>query len=435
MRNRDVCCLGLVRPNTAPMRISLSVAWLSSGLKYQDRELSDLLNGVSKLYGDTNCPLEIDLAYKGTELRLFDGKVDFKDQVLNNPERARKVDEYKSVYQLPVNVTVAREIQGCGPDDGNNTNSIDGCAPTVGGSFSVRRFVSANSPQERVALTIAVWAHELAHSLGLGHDDNLPKNLMKSHPSVTDTVLTPTQCTTLRGNLNRPQQHRDNNLKHVAVLTEATAGTGHNQANQGLAVISDLANQYGLWSVQTFDSRFDQFNPTGYNAFVLRTRGIPALTKVQQDGFLASIRQAGAGVLGIHSSLASPNSAWPEYEELFGGSFTAEGFATRGIVAVKNQRNDPRVRDLAINFIIGDLVPYPQNAAWRNLLRVLARVSQPPTRVEIPVIWTRKFGNGRVFYSGVGHNDSTIDTQGTFEAMKWILKISNAENEDRPNAP
>jgi hypothetical protein len=55
---------------------------------------------------------------------------------------------------------------------------------------------------------------------------------------------------------------------------------------------------------------------------------------------------------------------------------------------------------------------------------------------DFPLAWAKMYGNGRVFYSALGHDAKTWDNPDVyhmyFEALKWALKITDADVTPRP---
>ena len=81
----------------------------------------------------------------------------------------------------------------------------------------------------------------------------------------------------------------------------------------------------------------------------------------------------------------------------------------------------------------------------RDKIRVVLRLDvskMPPTSEvhttdgDFPLAWAKNYGNGRVFYSSLGHAASTWDNPDVyrmyFEALKWSLRLSEGEATPRP---
>ena len=124
----------------------------------------------------------------------------------------------------------------------------------------------------------------------------------------------------------------------------------------------------------------------------------------------------GKGIVGIHAAIDN-FYGWPEAAEMMGGLFDGHPWTSDGTWTVKiDDPEHPLVT--AFNgkgFKINDEIyriraPYP-----RVKLRVLLSLDLTdktnldaegvkPTDRDVPISWIRSYGNGRLFYCGLGHN-------------------------------
>ena len=55
---------------------------------------------------------------------------------------------------------------------------------------------------------------------------------------------------------------------------------------------------------------------------------------------------------------------------------------------------------------------------------------------DFPLVWAKMYGNGRVFYSALGHDAKTWDNPDVYrmyyEAIRWALKLTDADVTPRP---
>lgn len=122
--------------------------------------------------------------------------------------------------------------------------------------------------------------------------------------------------------------------------------------------------------------------------------GRPGLARL-----LAWIRAGGAFV-GLHAT-SNTFAREPAFARMLGAQFKAHPFAGRGRVIV-TARNHPATRDLPRSFVIDDEF-YVFDTNPRRRAHVLARRA---TARDEPLVWWRREGRGRVFYSALGHPDS-----------------------------
>jgi len=55
---------------------------------------------------------------------------------------------------------------------------------------------------------------------------------------------------------------------------------------------------------------------------------------------------------------------------------------------------------------------------------------------DMPLVWAKTYGKGRVFYSALGHDASTWDHRDIglmyLEAIKWSLRLTEGDATPRP---
>jgi type 1 glutamine amidotransferase len=107
--------------------------------------------------------------------------------------------------------------------------------------------------------------------------------------------------------------------------------------------------------------------------------------------------RAGGGFVGLHAA-SNTFDAEPAFARMLGARFRAHPFAGRGRVLVTD-RTHPATRRLPRSFAINDEF-YVFATSPRRRAHVLAR--RDTTRDE-PLVWWRREGRGRVFYSALGH--------------------------------
>jgi uncharacterized protein len=146
----------------------------------------------------------------------------------------------------------------------------------------------------------------------------------------------------------------------------------------------------------------------------------------------------------VHSATTAFLS-WPEFGEMLGGRFVNHPWGTVEAPVVVEDREFPATRFLPPVFMMKDEMY--QNVGWsRSDMDVLLRldVSHLDTRQanivnhtgDFPLAWAKRFGNGRVFYSALGHARQTWDIPDiqriVFEGILWALGLTPGEI--RPHA-
>jgi type 1 glutamine amidotransferase len=110
--------------------------------------------------------------------------------------------------------------------------------------------------------------------------------------------------------------------------------------------------------------------------------------------------RAGGGFVGLHAA-SNTFDGEPSFARMLGAQFKAHPFAGRGRVLVTD-RSHPATRGMPRSFVIDDEF-YVFVHSPRRRAHVLARRA---TRTDWPLVWWRREGRGRVFYSALGHPDS-----------------------------
>ena len=146
-----------------------------------------------------------------------------------------------------------------------------------------------------------------------------------------------------------------------------------------------------------------------YDAVVFYTTGELPISAEQKAAFLDFIK-SGKGFVGIHSA-TDTFYKWPEYGELIGGYFDQHPWHQEVTIAVEDQRH-PATRHLGKQFKMTDEI-YQFKDFSRNSVNVLLRLDVTSVDLNKPAVhrtdkdfalaWWRKYGNGRVFYTALGH--------------------------------
>ena len=115
---------------------------------------------------------------------------------------------------------------------------------------------------------------------------------------------------------------------------------------------------------------------------------------------------------------------WPEYGELIGAYFDGHPWTQEVGIEVEDQEH-PAMRPLPPSFRIMDEI-YQFRSFSRERVHVLMKLDTRTVDLNAPGVargdgdfalaWTRKYGEGRVFYTALGHFESTWNDP-RFQAM------------------
>jgi type 1 glutamine amidotransferase len=244
--------------------------------------------------------------------------------------------------------------------------------------------------------------------------------------------------------------------KHVLAWADVRNGYQHESISHALATIERLGHESGLWDTTirtdsqpitkqpiqfktgTGIATGEQFlarNLTYYDAIVFFGVREIDLDAQQRADLLSFVRDDGKGFVATHAG-ATAFFSWPEFGEMLGGRFDEHPWGITDATVVVEDRASPITAHLPPSFVVND-EHYQLKDFSRSKLHVLARLDasrldlKAPlvhrTDGDFPVAWTKSYGQGRVFYSTLGHHSHLWDEawmqQMYAAAMKWVLKL------------
>jgi type 1 glutamine amidotransferase len=182
-----------------------------------------------------------------------------------------------------------------------------------------------------------------------------------------------------------------------------------------------------------------------FDAVFFFTSGELALSDAQKRDLISFVRE-GKGFGGAHSATDTFYS-WPEYGELIGAYFDGHPWAQEVRVDVEDPEH-PATRRLGSGFVIADEI-YQFRGFSRDRVRVLLALNErsvdlraPEVRGsegEFPLAWCHSYGQGRVFYTALGHGDETWNDarfQDLLEgALLWLTGEAASDASPRRAAP
>jgi type 1 glutamine amidotransferase len=193
-----------------------------------------------------------------------------------------------------------------------------------------------------------------------------------------------------------------------------SAGYRHDVIPLSVAILTQLGRSSGAFElIATEDvSEFSTERLDRYSAVMFYTTGEIPMSAVQKAALLKFVR-SGRGFLGVHSA-TDTFYAWPDYLDLIGGYFNGHPWHQDVTIDVADAA-DPLVAFLGTSLQLNDEIYQISDFDYRGS-RVLLRLDQ--SSVDLgkpgvhqrfygwPLAWKRLFGEGRVFYSALGHEAS-----------------------------
>jgi uncharacterized protein len=223
--------------------------------------------------------------------------------------------------------------------------------------------------------------------------------------------------------------------KRVLVVS-TTAGFRHSSIEVGNAVIEQLARDSAAFTVDivnvnssTPEFRGADGKPDGakiqeanrkaladkmsaeglknYDGIIFNntTGDLPLPDK---DAFLAWI-QSGKGFAGMHAASDTFHNFAP-FVEMIGGEFKTHGAQVQ-VDIINQDQQCPACRHLGSNWVVFDEI-YQFKNFDRAKVHGLLTLDQHPndkTPGDYPIAWIKEYGEGRVFYTALGHREDVWD--------------------------
>jgi uncharacterized protein len=155
------------------------------------------------------------------------------------------------------------------------------------------------------------------------------------------------------------------------------------------------------------------------------TTAIQPFPLPDEAGFFAWLK-AGHAFIGLHA--ASDVHNWPEYTEMIGGEFKHHGPQTN-VVCLNQDPKNPATASLPADWAISQEEIYQfQNYDGAKVHELLVMEKHPETGAagRFPVSWCNSYGDGKVFYTSLGHREDIIDPNPDLKDRKNSAEISKA---------
>jgi len=236
-------------------------------------------------------------------------------------------------------------------------------------------------------------------------------------------------------------------IKDTAILIfSKTNGFRHDAAiPAAAAALSKIAEHRG-WSVFATENAA-VFNPDQlkrFKAVIWNNASGDVLTEAQRDAF-KSYLESGGGFVGIHAAGDNSHHAWAWYTDtLIGAHFighTLNPQFPEATVHIEDHTN-PATQGLGDNWARNDewysFDASPRAKGYHVLASLDESTYRPAMNIPIvgatdlrmgdhPIVWLHCVGNGRAFYSAMGHQESAFAEPGYLHllegAMAWAAGL------------
>ena len=235
--------------------------------------------------------------------------------------------------------------------------------------------------------------------------------------------------------------------KKILVITQSRGFTHGvvRRPKEGLCLVektlADIGKKSGVFTTvnsQDAIKSITRENLKQFDGIFFYTTGMLLPAGDPRDALMDFIK-SGKAFVGTHSA-ADTFKQYKGYVSMINGSFAGHpwgGGSTNGFL--NHEPNHPTVAMLGKEFMWKDEI-YQYNNFEPSSVRVLFSLnmakSKPQMPYHVPVCWVRSFGKGRVFFTNLGHNNSTWENEmyhkHLVEGFRWALKITDGPSEPNP---
>lgn len=219
-------------------------------------------------------------------------------------------------------------------------------------------------------------------------------------------------------------------FRHSVVARPLTGELSHAEK-----VFKKIATEagYEVFLSQSFHDVRNEKQLARYDAVVFYTSGDPPFDR---DGLRKWV-QDGHAFVGIHAA----TDTWKgdkAFIKFIGGSFKTHGAGDKKVTIKVEDPDHPATRMLGDEWVIADEI-YHFNDFSRDNVHVLLSIDTAKTELEpqrmtaggdYPVAWTRAEGDGRVFYTSLGHREDVwtnpVYQKHLLAGIAWALKQAGA---------
>lgn len=237
--------------------------------------------------------------------------------------------------------------------------------------------------------------------------------------------------------------------KKILVVTQSkgfTHSVVKRPTNGELCIVEKVMQEIGKDSgvFETVNSQnaievLTRDNLKNFDAVFFYTTGTILPEGDPRDALLDFVK-SGKGFIGVHSATDTFADFKP-YVSFINGNFDGHPWNAGETCAFTNHEPTHAVVKMwPSEFKFKDEI-YQYKGYDPNAVRVLLSLNMADTKTKgayhVPVCWVREFGDGRLFYTNLGHNESTWKDQKYREhlltGIRWALKLEQGPAAPNPN--
>ncbi|MCX8094426.1 MAG: ThuA domain-containing protein [Candidatus Goldbacteria bacterium] len=151
---------------------------------------------------------------------------------------------------------------------------------------------------------------------------------------------------------------------------------------------------------------------------IFQNYGEKKITEKQEQGLTNAIK-SGVGLIGFHAGLCDTFKNSYKYQHMVGGQFVFHPKVKKFKVIIN--RRSKLLNGIKDFYIKTELYyfhfsPEIKIHAWTVI----------ENKIKMPVVWSKKYGKGKIFYCSLGHDTQDFEKKEFFEIMKrgilWVSK-------------
>jgi type 1 glutamine amidotransferase len=218
----------------------------------------------------------------------------------------------------------------------------------------------------------------------------------------------------------------------------------NNQLSPAERAITELGISSGLFRVdctQDVKTDFTKEKLANYDIVYFYTTGKLPIDPDALDYFVNDwLKQKGHGFIGSHSATDTYNND-AIYFQMIGGTFNGHPWNAGSQIAITvHDKDHPAMKPWGDAFEIKDEI-YQFKNFDATKVRVLMSMDMSKTKMKkpyhVPIAWCKQWGDGRVFYISLGHQEDIWTNPKYMEsvlgAVKWILGQEKGDATPNPD--
>lgn len=246
-------------------------------------------------------------------------------------------------------------------------------------------------------------------------------------------------------------------MKRLLVVADVQTGFHHDSINHAMAVIEQLGREHHEWAtVIRTDSQLITKQPIlgqgaryagrpvnarnlgQFDAVFFLGSGAGSLNAQQKADLLSFVKDDGKGLIAGHAATVAYYD-WPEFIDMIGGFMDYE-YRPADMALINVDPKFPGARAFPRRFKFNDQFPVMRAPFSSKDVHVILRLDATRLTPEqrnhrpdgdIPVVWAKDYGKGRVYNLTIGHREEVWDDRRFRElarqGIRWALGLVPAD--------